>query len=1158
MTMKIRMLLLIFLIALACNLTSAQEQADNLANLSGTVRGGEGALIALHLESISDNPVRYFDGYESTPAADGSFAFTAIPPGDYRITLEANQIMPLHFPQNPQNTHTVQPIEQKYKLQTINFTMHFPQDLASGVITLHPGESRKGLSIELLHVDSICGHITKNNTAIDPYGKYIDASNVSPIKTTVTLYHLNTEFGILDKETNLDTDTDGNYKFTDLASGNYFIKSGQTWFPGTNSFSEAKPIAVVADTYATQCDANIMQLDNQICSSPGTRMSWQEVIIGQIVGDPEKDKNTYKISIAEHNPAGVSFKYLNYKPVYLKPDATKAGEMFATQNICPGDYEISLGQDMFEHSNVWKDVPQPEIVFDSQLVTLKEKGRVQLLLTPHQKATIEGDLHLDNIKREQICFGCSQMTVSILREGNGEFQSVQLSPQNHFIIYDVTPGKYQIFISTTRPDMVYVKSLQIDGVEETGNQFVVPETKLYTASVTLSGDLTQAAGHASPDVRRLKRWDTEGMRPFATVAGTIISDEKNSYTVDLLPLGTYSNASAEFTTQADQDGNFKFDEVPPGVYRLHAIDQNKTRFEYGGASPEPVGKPHSINQNDTRFEFSGPSIERVGTPLLITAGAQLTNLKWNAPQFSSLCGHIANVNGDDTFQLTVYPNAFNSTMFAKPIYTTVDKNGTFSFDHLLKGDFVPEIQGPDMHIWLSPTGEVNEPYVFHIEAGKAMGCGNYPPLELRIPKVSFEQFLVSGSVTGELPARVGDRFTVELVDKNNLNNLGYGGVVLYGKLDENHQFSFEQVRAGSYWLNVYGLYGKEVKERYMTLAGSSFGSRPQLRHLVASELITITDHDLIDLKLNQITIPELKGTIVFAQPPANWKELKPSDLNVTLIPHNQNALITASLLFKSATESEFSINAVDAGEYDLRITLGKGNQSTENYLYINTAQLNGKEINPRYVNIPAERNLELKVETQIEFASVNVSIKPDHKFPLPSTPLNELYNNPVLKYDFLLIEDPVFSNQTEKYPYQLPIVIHGGNNFITDTNNFKAGQCSLIWNAKITNIPPGKYYAIALIVSTGLNPNVPTAVFPSPMSSELRAYLLELTKIAKPITVHSGETLNLDLEDQTIETARIAAKVGIKDEFHNTTSRGVKPATQIRSQNLPNQSTQRQ
>jgi hypothetical protein len=83
------------LVLVAFNLLHAQPRTDAApASLSGVIVGSAGASVAVHLEPSVQSAVRYYDGYEAVPKADGSFTFTQIPPGHYRLTVDASVFVP--------------------------------------------------------------------------------------------------------------------------------------------------------------------------------------------------------------------------------------------------------------------------------------------------------------------------------------------------------------------------------------------------------------------------------------------------------------------------------------------------------------------------------------------------------------------------------------------------------------------------------------------------------------------------------------------------------------------------------------------------------------------------------------------------------------------------------------------------------------------------------------------------------------------------------------------------------------------------------------------------------------------------------------------------------------------------------------------------------
>jgi hypothetical protein len=108
-------------------------------------------------------------------------------------------------------------------------------------------------------------------------------------------------------------------------------------------------------------------------------------------------------------------------------------------------------------------------------------------------ASIEGEVRLDMVTKDEFCPQCQAIYVSILREGNGEFQTVTLSSGNRFDFHNVSPGEYQIFVTATRLDKVFLQSIMVDGVEGKGNHFTIPDAKFVSMAATLSGNLTQAA-----------------------------------------------------------------------------------------------------------------------------------------------------------------------------------------------------------------------------------------------------------------------------------------------------------------------------------------------------------------------------------------------------------------------------------------------------------------------------------------------------------------------------------------------------------------------------------------------------------------------------------------------------------------------------------------
>ena len=60
------------LLAILCalfvsNLAHPQGRSHATASIAGVLKGGSGAIVAVHLEPATEDPLRYYDGYEAVP-----------------------------------------------------------------------------------------------------------------------------------------------------------------------------------------------------------------------------------------------------------------------------------------------------------------------------------------------------------------------------------------------------------------------------------------------------------------------------------------------------------------------------------------------------------------------------------------------------------------------------------------------------------------------------------------------------------------------------------------------------------------------------------------------------------------------------------------------------------------------------------------------------------------------------------------------------------------------------------------------------------------------------------------------------------------------------------------------------------------------------------
>src|SRR3984957_2513291 len=201
MTWKSGNLLAILCALFVSSVAHPQDHSYATASIAGVLNGGSGAILTVHLEPTTEDQVRYYDGYEAMLQPDGRFSFTEIPPGDYKLTVDAESQLSME----PPGTGGDQ-VRQQHR----GFTEIFPADMPSGSVHLRSGEHRKGIVIELTDNQvSICGHVTHDIASGHEWGGTEGPTNIVSADTSITYYQFNPEFGILESGTNVDTDKDG-------------------------------------------------------------------------------------------------------------------------------------------------------------------------------------------------------------------------------------------------------------------------------------------------------------------------------------------------------------------------------------------------------------------------------------------------------------------------------------------------------------------------------------------------------------------------------------------------------------------------------------------------------------------------------------------------------------------------------------------------------------------------------------------------------------------------------------------------------------------------------------------------------------------------------------------------------------------------------------
>jgi len=275
-----------------------------------------------------------------------------------------------------------------------------------------------------------------------------------------------------------------------------------------------------------------------------------------------------------------------------------------------------------------------------------------------------------------------------------------------------------------------------------------------------------------------------------------------------------------------------------------------------------------------------------------------------------------------------------------------------------------------------------------------------------------------------------------------------------------------------------------------------------------------------------LMLPVVAGVIHIQHPPANWKDFQLSDLNVNLVPHRKTGALSAPVTLNASGQAEFAIAAADTGEYEVQIQSVKPN-GLDRGLYVQSAKLDGKEVNARFLTLPSEATAHLEIEIGSDMASVHVKVNPDISVPLPAIPLNERCQGPA-RYAVILFPNPLVSPAFNSEPEQAPNLFTGWSHG-TSCDDVVSGAMQNM-NGKIQLIPPGSYYALAVkdrslqFWGNGLR---------EPISVKRNQLLDALTSIATPVVLHAGDNLQFELSDKTVDASRIAARIGVADEYEN-------------------------
>ena len=386
------------------------------------------------------------------------------------------------------------------------------------------------------------------------------------------------------------TDANGAYSFSKLPAGDYTVKVvkdgaltdlDQTEDPDSTKDSASGVISLSND-HRTETDVNFGYIANNS-------------INGTIYRDGDRDG---KKGDTEGRYSGVTVQLLDKDGKVIATTTTDKDGKYSFEHLPDGTYSVKVVKDGALADADQTGDPDNKLDNASEPITLNEdnptKGDVDFGYVPNN--TITGTVYRDDNRDKTINGdepGLERVSVQLLDEDGKVIQTLDTDADGNYAFQHLPDGKYTVKV---------VRSSSIKDYDQTED----PDATV---------DDTSAVYTMGPE-NSLQEKVNFGYVPDYSIAGRVYrdSDKSGSYTdgeetfsgvtVDLLDKG--GNVVA--TTTTDKDGNYSFEKLPAGTYRvkvhpdgdLAGLDQTE----------DPDGIADSMS-GDITIGFDNPTVTGV-------------------------------------------------------------------------------------------------------------------------------------------------------------------------------------------------------------------------------------------------------------------------------------------------------------------------------------------------------------------------------------------------------------------------------------------------------------------------------------------------------------------------------------------------------------------
>ena len=346
------------------------------------------------------------------------------------------------------------------------------------------------------------------------------------------------------------TDENGAYSFEKLPAGNYTVKVvkdgaltdlDQTEDPDSTKDSTSGVISLGND-HRTETDVNFGYIANNS-------------INGTIYRDGDRDG---KKGDTEGRYSGVTVQLLDKDGKVIATTTTDKDGKYSFEHLPDGTYSVKVVKDGALTDTDQTGDPDNKLDNASEPITLDEKnptkGDVDFGYVPNN--TIKGTVYRDDNRDKTINGdepGLERVSVQLLDENGKVLQTLDTDADGNYAFQHLPDGKYTVKV---------VRSSSIKDYDQTED----PDATV---------DDTSAVYTMGPE-NSLQEKVNFGYVPDYSIAGRVYrdSDKSGSYTdgeetfsgvtVDLLD----KDGNVVATTTTDKDGNYSFEKLPAGTYRV--------------------------------------------------------------------------------------------------------------------------------------------------------------------------------------------------------------------------------------------------------------------------------------------------------------------------------------------------------------------------------------------------------------------------------------------------------------------------------------------------------------------------------------------------------------------------------------------------------------